>query len=140
MRTYEALKLAQQKELDLVVVAAKTNPPVAKILDFNKFLYEERKKKSSAKTKSKISEVKEFRFGPAIGDADLQKRIERAADFVQRGDKVKITLQMRGRSITHPEIGMEKIERFVKGLAEIAKVESEPKLVRNIISVTFVKK
>ncbi|MBD3366398.1 translation initiation factor IF-3 [candidate division WWE3 bacterium] len=136
----DALKEAKSKGLDLVLVAEKANPPVAKILDFNKFLYEENKKAQQAKAGSKKSELKEFRFGPTIEEGDLQTRIRRTRDFLKDGDRVKITIYMRGREMMHPQNAFEKIEKMREELDDIARVEKEPKKKGNLISTTFVRK
>lgn len=138
MKTREALQKARDVSLDLVIIADAAKPPVAKILDFNKFLYEERKKASSIKAKSRKSELKELRFGPSIGEGDLNQRIERAKKFIEQGNRVKITIKLRGRERAHPEVGFEKINKFKKELSEIAKEESEAKLQGNVISTIFI--
>ena len=138
--TQEALKLAREKELDLVLIAPAINPPVAKILEFNKFLYEERKKKSAAKTKSKKSELKELRFGPTTDEGDVSRLIYRAKEFIEDGNRVKISVVLRGRENLYPEIGFEKIKRVESDLSQIAKTESEPKKMGNTISMVFVRK
>jgi translation initiation factor IF-3 len=140
MKTQEALRVAQQQELDLVVISEGAKPPVCKILDFNKFLYEERKKLSATKAKSKKSELKEFRFGPTIGDSDLETRINRAQEFIENGDRVKITIKLKGREREFPNIGFEKITKFSDGLASVARLESQPRLMGNMIIATFVTK
>ncbi|MFC1622281.1 translation initiation factor IF-3 [Patescibacteria group bacterium] len=138
--TQEALEMARSKDLDLVVISEKANPPVAKILEFSKFLYEERKKSSTSKAKSKKSETKEFVFGPSIGKEDLNRKIGRTREFLEDGNRVKVTVRFRGREITHPEVGMEKIEKMIGDLAEVAKTDEEPKLKGRLISITFSKK
>ena len=138
--THEALKKAEELDLDLVIIAEKTNPPVAKILDFNKYLYEERKKESAAKAKSKKSELKEFRFGPSIDEGDLMQRVGRAKEFIEDGNRVKFSVKMKGREAAHPQIAFEKINRVIKELAETAKVEKEPTLTGNIVDVFLVGK
>ena len=130
--------MAREKDLDLILISENTNPPVTKILDFNKYLYEERKKFSSAKAKSKKSELKEFRFGPTIGESDMATRIERAKKFIKDGNRVKISIKLKGREAAYPQIGYEKVKKFISGISEIAKTEAEPKLIGNIISVVFV--
>lgn len=136
----DAIQKAREKDLDLVLIAEKANPPVAKILDFKKFLYEEKKKASEAKAGSKKSELKELRLSPSIGEGDLENRIERAKEFLENNNQVRITLRMRGREALHPEIAMEKVETVIKALDEIARTESDPKRQGNQITVTFVKK
>ena len=126
------------RDLDLILISENANPPVAKILDFNKYLYEERKKFSSAKAKSKRSELKEFRFGPTIAESDIATRIERAKVFIKDGNRVKISIKLKGREAAYPQIGYEKVKKFASGLSEVAKTESEPRMMGNIISVVFV--
>jgi translation initiation factor IF-3 len=139
MKTSEALRMAQEQDMDLVVIAEKANPPVAKVLDYNKFLYEERKKASAAKAKSKKSELKEFVFGPTIDGGDLNVRIERAKEFIEDGNRVKITVKLKGRENEHPEVGFAKIDRFIEELKEVARTESAPARQGNMLTVTFVK-
>lgn len=138
--TMEALKKAREQDLDLVVIAEGAKPPVAKILDFNKFLYEENKKSSAAKAKSKKSELKEFRLGPNIGEGDLQIRVKRAREFLEDGNRVKFTVQLRGREKAFPDVAIEKLEIIEKALADIAKTEGGIKKVPNDIRATFVRK
>ncbi len=97
MKTTDAIKKALELDMDLVLIVETANPPVAKILEFHKFMYEERKKLSAAKAKSKKSELKEFRFGPTIGSGDLEKKMERARGFLKEGNRVKVTVKMKGR-------------------------------------------
>jgi translation initiation factor IF-3 len=139
LKTGEALKLAQEKDLDLVVIAEKANPPVAKILDFNKYLYDERKKQSAIKAKAKKAELKELVFGPTIDEGDLNVRISRSRHFLEEGNRVRITIRMRGRENEHPEIALEKLKKIAAGLQDLAKPEDEPKRTGNIISVTYVR-
>lgn len=139
LKTEEALRAAEERELDLVLITEGANPPVAKILDFNKFLYDERKKSSAAKAKSKKSELKEFVFGPTIGESDIQVRISRSREFLEDGNRVKITIKLKGREAQYPQLGFEKIERFTKELKDLAKPESAPRLMGNIINVTYVR-
>ncbi len=140
MDTKKALDLAYQKNLDLVVIVENAKPPVAKILDFSKFLYEERKKNSASKAKSKKSELKEFRFGPSIGEGDLNQRIERSRNFLKDGHRVRLTVRMRGREQVFPERAFEKIEIVQKALEDIAKIETKPKRLGNRVVATFVRK
>lgn len=140
MDTQKALELAQSSDLDLVVIAEKAVPPVAKIVDFNKFLYSERKKASELKSKSKQSELKELRLSPNISDKDLQQRAERAREFLQDGNMVRISLAMKGRQVLFPHVAQEKIEKFIKLMEPYAKLESQPKQVGSVILVTLLKK
>ena len=140
LSTAEALKQARERERDLVVISEGTNPPVAKILDFNKFLYETRKKQSASKAKSKKSELKELRIGPVTDGGDLAVRVGRAKEFLAQGHKVKFTLKLKGRTQAHPELGFEKINRVIKELEGTAVTEDIVKKMGNIITVTFVAK
>jgi len=140
LKTQDALKLAEEKGLDLVIISEGANPPVAKILEFNKYLYDERKKASASKAKSKKSELKEFRFGPTIDKGDLDTRISRALKFLEGGDRVKISIKLMGREQDFPQIGYEKITKFTEGVAEKGKPESPAKRIGNILSVTYVTK
>lgn len=121
-----------------MVIAEGANPPVAKILDFNKFLYEENKKSSS--TKGKKSELKEFRFGPAIGEGDLQTRIRRARDFIIEKNQVKFTVQLKGRQAAYPQIATEKLQRVVEELSDVAKPDGEIKARGPFVFVTMIPK
>lgn len=133
----EALKLAREKELDLVLVVPNANPPVAKMVEFSKFLYEERKKESAAKAKSRKTEVKEFRMGPTTGEGDINRFVTRARGFIQEGNKVKITVVMKGREAMFPEVAINQIKKVEKELSDVAKLESEPKKMGNIVWVMF---
>jgi len=126
--------------MDLVLVVPNADPPVAKIVEFTKFLYEERKKASIAKAKSKKTDIKEFRLGPTTGEGDIQRFVTRARGFIEDGDKVKITVKMRGREVMFPDVAMDQIKKIQKELSDIAKTESEPKRMGNIIWTMFVGK
>lgn len=140
MDTKTALNEAHKANLDLVVIAEKANPPVAKILDFNKYLYEEKKKASASKAKSKKSELKELRFGPNIGKGDLDLRIKRTQEFLEDGDIVRIKVRLKGRERAFPERGFDRVNDMIEALEEVARTESEPKLQGNEVTVTFIKK
>ena len=138
--TREALEKAQSAELDLVLISAKANPPVAKILQYSKFLYDERKKQSASKEKSQKSETKEFIFGPTIGTGDLETRIERTREFIEAGNRVKMSVKFKGRERTHPEVGQEKIQKVIDSLKDIARIEEkEVRMKGNLLTVTFVR-
>ncbi len=128
MRKFEALEKARQEGLDLVEVAPNAKPPVAKIIDFKKFLYQEEKKKKEEKKKSKVSETKEVRLGPFMSDNDLQVMIRRSRDFLEAGDKVRLVLRFAGRQIIHPEFGYKVIDKVVSDLSNISKIEKDKKL------------
>jgi translation initiation factor IF-3 len=123
----EALFKARKKGLDLVEVATKAKPPVCKIIDFNKFKYEQNKKQKAGKKKKHKQETKEVRFTPFIAENDLQRRVKQAKEFLKDGDKVKLTVKFRGREITKKKFGYEIIEKAQEQLKDIALVESKPK-------------
>ncbi len=123
----EALRLAEEQGLDLVEVAPMAKPPVAKIIDYNKFLYQLSKKKQEEKKKAKTSETKEIRLGPFMSDNDLQVMIRRGREFLEDGDKIRLVVKFRGRQITRSEFGREVIQKVVDSLSDISKVDREAK-------------
>lgn len=125
---HEALARAEEYGLDLVEVSPNADPPVCKILDFGKFKYEAQKKKNEAKKKQKVIEVKEIKMRPNIDDHDYQTKMRAVNRFLEDGDKVKLTMRFRGREMAHQEIGLNVLKRVQDELAEVAKVESYPKL------------
>lgn len=139
LSTSEALKIAETQGLDLVLITENAQPPVAKILDFNKFLYEQNKKESQIKAKSKKSKLKEFRFGPTIADEAIEQRVKRAREFLEEGNRVKFSVLLRGRQKAYPEIGREKIQRCLDALKDISKSEDEIKVQGGTISAILVK-
>lgn len=123
---FEALTKARELGLDLVEIAPAAKPPVAKIVDYNKFLYQEEKKKREEKRKAKVSETKEIRLGPFISDNDLQVMVRRGREFLDQGDKVRLVVKFKGRQITRPEFGKEVIRKTIEALSDISKVDREP--------------
>ncbi len=140
LTTQEALKAAEERDLDVVVITESTDPPVARIVDFNKFLYAERKKASEAKGKSKQTEIKELRLSPTIGGGDIAQRVNRAKEFLAEGNMVKVTLTMKGRQALHPEVAQDKMRQFSSQLQAFAKAEADVRRIGNTLSVIFVKK
>jgi translation initiation factor IF-3 len=132
------VQAAKKQGLDLVLIAPNSNPPVAKILDFSKFLYEEKKKKSGSKGKK--SELKELKFGPNTGEGDILRYIDRAKEFIGDANRVKVNVIMRGRQQMYPELAFEKLDRIIGELSEIAKSEAEPKRQGNSVFVILVPK
>lgn len=128
MRKFEALDKAKAEKLDLVEIAPNAKPPVAKIIDFKKFLYQEEKRKKEEKKKAKASETKEVRLGPFMNDHDLQVMIRRSRDFLEGGNKVRLVVRFAGRQITHPQFGEKMIDKVVSDLSDISKIEKEKKL------------
>ncbi len=122
----DAVAKAQAAGLDLVAVSMNSNPPVARITEFAKFLYDQKQREKRQRKNTKEVEVKELRFGPNIGDHDLEIRIQRAKNFLKAGNKIKINCQFRGRMITHPEVGKAKINRMLAELEDLCDVERGP--------------
>ena len=121
----EALTLARDQELDLVEIAENATPPVAKIVDFKKFLYQQEKKKQEEKKKTKASETKEVRLGPFINDHDLEVIIRRARGFLEDGNKVRLVVRFRGRQITHPEFGQETLKKTIAQIEDVSKIDRD---------------
>jgi len=114
--------------LDLVEVSPNAEPPVCRIMDFGKYLFEQKKKQNSNKKKQKIIHVKEIKFRPGTDEGDYQIKLRNLVKFLENGDKVKITLRFRGREMAHREIGAQMLERVKKDLEELANVEQFPKM------------
>ena len=126
--TPQALKIAQDQHLDLVEISPGANPPVCKIIDYNKFLYDEKKKKKEMKAKSKTSEVKEIRFTPNTDDHDFEFKVKHAEKFLGDGDKVKAHVQFKGRAIMFKERGELLLLKFADRLKEAGALEGMPKM------------
>jgi translation initiation factor IF-3 len=132
MPTSQALAIAQEAGLDLVEVAPNAQPPVCRVMDFGKYVYEQHKKEKGSKTAS--AKLKEVKFRPRVEVHDFMFKLRHAEDFLFDGNKVKLTLTFRGREMAHTEIGYETIRRAVTDLAHIGHPDNEPKLIgRNII-------
>jgi translation initiation factor IF-3 len=128
VKTSEALAMARQRDVDLVEVAAQANPPVARLMDFGRFKYEQSKKEREARKHQVNVQLREVRMKPKIDDHDIDFKTRTAAKLLKEGDKVKITVMFRGREITHPQIGKALIDRVIKSLEHIAIVEKEAAL------------
>jgi translation initiation factor IF-3 len=124
----DALKMAQDQQLDLVEISPQVDPPVCKIIDYNKFLYDKKKKEKEMKAKSKVSEVKEIRFTPNTDDHDFDFKAKHAEGFLKDGNKVKAYVQFKGRAIQFQERGQLLLLKFAERLAEIAILENMPKM------------
>jgi len=138
----EALQMAGERDVDLVEIAAQSDPPVCRLMDYGKFKYQEQKRAAEAKAKQKVIEVKEVKFRPGTDEGDYQIKMRNLRRFIgDDGDKGKVTLRFRGREITHQEIGMRLLERIRDELADVAVVENMPKLEgRQMIMVLAPKK
>ena len=128
MPTRKALDLARQQELDLVEIAPNAQPPVCRIIDYSKFLYQQKKRQKEMKQKQVKVEVKEIRFGPQTDDHDYQFKLKHAKEFLEEGNKVRAYVFFRGRSILFKDQGEVLLLRFANDLEEVAKVEQLPKL------------
>ena len=126
--TQTAQKMAQQQGLDLVEISPQADPPVCKIIDYNKFLYEKKKKEKEMKAKSKVSEVKEIRFTPNTDDHDFDFKSKHAQNFLKDGNKVKAYVQFKGRAIMFKERGELLLLKFAERLVDFGTLESMPKL------------
>jgi translation initiation factor IF-3 len=122
----EALQAARERDLDLVEVAPNSVPPVCRVLDYGKFMYEQAKREKSTKQQAHHGELREVRFKVKIGDNDMNLKVRRAEQFLKNGDKVKLSVMFRGREIIHPEIGRGLLERVRAQLEEIGQVEKPP--------------
>lgn len=124
----DALLQAEEAGLDLVEVSPNADPPVCKILDYGKFKYEVQKKKTEARKKQKVIEIKEVKLRPNIDENDYNVKMRAMRKFLDEGDKVKITLRFRGREMTHQDLGMKVLDRVRVDLDELCKVEQMPKM------------
>ncbi|WP_353340940.1 translation initiation factor IF-3 [Pelagimonas sp. KU-00592-HH] len=124
----EAYHMAQDAGLDLVEISPNANPPVCKIMDFGKFKYEQQKRESEARKRQKIIEVKEVKFRPNTDTHDYDVKMRNVVKFIEKGDKVKVTLRFRGREMAHQNLGRELLERVAEDVKEIGKIENMPKM------------
>ena len=124
----EALRQADDAELDLVEIVPNAEPPVCRIMDFGKFQFEQNKKRHAAKKKQKQIQVKEVKFRPGTDDGDYQVKLRNITRFVQNGDKVKVTLRFRGREMAHQELGSRMLYRIETDMQQSAEVEQKAKL------------
>lgn len=132
----EALSLARELELDLVEIAPLANPPVCKILDYPKYLYELKQRDKESRKKSTAVVIKEMKYRPKIGGGDFDTKTRKVAEFLSEGHKVKITIMFRGREVAHPELGMKILTRIAEIIGPTAKMEATPKLDgRNMVMV-----
>lgn len=128
MLTREALRLAAERNQDLVEVAPTAKPPVCRIMDYGRFRYEQQKREKEVKKKQKVITVKEVKLRPNIEDHDFDVKFKNAQRFLEDGDKVKVTIMFRGRELSHPELGKEILARMAQALKDQCILEREPKL------------
>jgi translation initiation factor IF-3 len=123
-----AMDLAAEAELDLVEISPNATPPVCKIMDYGKFKYETQKKEAEARKKQKVIEVKEVKFRPGTDTHDYDVKMRNVLKFLEKGDKVKVTLRFRGREMAHQDLGRQLLERIAGDITEIGKVDNMPKM------------
>ena len=140
MSSREAMKLAQEAELDLVKIAPKAQPPVCKIIDYGQYRYELARKEKEAKKKQKTVEVKEVRLSPNIETNDLNTKVNNAKKFISKGNKVKVTLRFRGREMAHMQQSKHILDDFAKLLEDVAVVEKPAKLEGRSMSMVLTEK
>ncbi|WP_426398815.1 translation initiation factor IF-3 [Ralstonia sp. 25C] len=128
VKLFDALRLAEEKDVDLVEIAPTAQPPVCRLMDYGKFKYSEQKKAHEAKLKQKVIQVKEVKFRPGTDDNDYGVKLRNATRFLEDGDRVKVTLRFRGREMAHQELGMRVLERIKSDLEEFGQVEQMPKM------------
>ena len=124
----EALKMAEEREVDLVEIVPNADPPVCRLVDYSKFIFEQKKREKALKSKQQQTTLKEIRFGPNTGEHDFEFKLRHARAFLEEGHRLKAWIHFYGRSILHTDRGKALLERFIEALSDIAKVEIPPKL------------
>ncbi len=124
----EAQNMAYAKNLDLVKIAPKAEPPVCRIMDYGKYKYEMAKKEKEARKNQKVVEIKEVRLSPTIDEHDFNTKLNHAIKFLKNGDKVKVTIRFRGREVQHSSLGEAILKKFADGVSEVANLDKNPKL------------
>ncbi len=124
----EALRVAEEREMDLVLISPQAKPPVCRIMDYGKYRFEQTKKEKEARKNQRIIEVKEIRMSPGIGDNDFNTKLKNGQKFLLDGDRLKVTVRFRGREMAHTHIGEELLKNFAAQCAEIATMDKKPKL------------
>lgn len=140
MGIHDALDLAYEKKLDLVLVAPNAEIPVCKIMNYGKYKFEQSKKEKEAKKKQKIFEIKEIRITPNIEQHDFEFKLKNAQKFIEDGNKVKITVRFRGREMNYLKLGEQVLNKFIEELAEISTVEKKPLLEGKNMFIILAKK
>ena len=128
MNTKEALRRAYDEGLDLVMISPQANPPVCKIIEYQKFLYEQKKREKERKANSQKIVIKEIRLSPQTDDHDFEFKLNHAIRFLKEGNKVKVTIRFRGRQITHSEIGRQVMNEFAERIKEYGTVDKAPQM------------
>ncbi len=128
MSSAEALRIAEEHEMDLVKIAPNSNPPVCRIMDYGKFRFEQTKKEKEAKKNQHVIDIKEIRMGPSIGENDFNTKLKNGMKFLNDGDRLKVSVRFRGREMAHTEIGEALLKDFAEKCAEVAVLDKAPKL------------
>lgn len=138
----DALTLASYANLDLVLMSPNANPPVCKVMDYNKYRYEKRKKEKEAlkRQKANMSELKEYRLSPVIDVGDFETKLRNATKYLEKGDRIKLSVRFKGRQMAHTELGKEVLEQFASRVTEIADIEQKPKLDGRTMTMLLVPK
>lgn len=137
MPTPRALEMAQERGLDLVEVAPMASPPVVKFLDFGQYKYELTKRDKEAKRRQRAVTFKEVRLSPKIGQGDFETKVHRAVEFLEDGDRIKVTVRFRGRELTHPELGRNLLQKFAEAIKEHGVIERAPTLEGKQMHITL---
>jgi len=140
MTPQDALRLAQQKELDLVEVAAAANPPVCRIMDYGKYRYTQKKKAQESRKKSSAVILKEVKVGSMTSVHDVDFKVGHIRGFLGEGHRVKVSVFFRGRSITHPELGRAMLDKIAEKVSDIASVEQSPRMEGRSVSMMLIAK
>lgn len=128
MKRFDAIKKAEEYELDLLCVAPQANPPVCKIVNYGKYRFEAQKKAKEAKKNQKIIEIKEIQLTPQIGQHDIETKVKAAIKFFEDGNKVKVGVRFKGRQMSHPEVGEDALNRFLECVKDYCNIEKKPVL------------
>ncbi|WP_187647667.1 translation initiation factor IF-3 [Nitrosophilus labii] len=136
----EALDIAEEKGLDLVLIAPNANPPVCKIMDFGKFKYQQEKKKKEAKKKQAKIEVKEIKLSVKIAQNDIDYKVKHAREFLEKGKHVKFRVFLKGREMAHPEAGVEVLEKIIPMIEDIGTVEKKPHIEGRYVNMMVIPK
>ncbi|MCT4575366.1 MAG: translation initiation factor IF-3 [Alphaproteobacteria bacterium] len=128
LSTREAINIAKNEGLDLIEISPQAKPPVCKIMDYGKFKYEQSKKQNQAKKNQVKIEIKEIKLRPNIEINDYNTKLKHIKQFIEKGNKVKVTIRFRGREMSHNELGMKLLQRVIADTAELAKVDNKPKM------------
>lgn len=138
---HEAKRISEEAGLDLVEVSPEAKPPVCRIMDYGKYKFQMSKRKAAAKKKQKQIQIKEIKLRPATEEADYQVKLRSIMKFLENGDKAKVTVRFRGREMSHPELGMQLLERMITELSDYGMLEQHPKFEgRQIVMVLGPKK